>query len=171
MRIHVKLGEPLWRSVGQHGLALDWPRVKVYQDGMPDTDPALVAKILAEVHSPNYELVRWLVAQGAELVGTESTALHILRIIQEESMKENTAAEWIHSRGKGKRPPEGGSRPRRSRRAKRRSLWSPGTDLDPGAVLQLQLAVGHYLFASLKTGLDDGGRVRAIRATTGEHLS
>lgn len=56
-------------------LALDWLHVKVYQDGLPDADPAIIGKILAEVDSPNYRLLRWLAAQGAEVVGTEAPDL------------------------------------------------------------------------------------------------
>ncbi|MBI4498946.1 MAG: hypothetical protein HY689_13725 [Chloroflexi bacterium] len=66
-----------WAAIQRwvRALGLDWTAVRVYQDGLPDTDQAIVRKILAEVQSPNYDLLRWLVAQGAELVGTESPAL------------------------------------------------------------------------------------------------
>src|SRR3990172_6843433 len=57
------------------GLDLDWPRVKIYQDGLPNGTTDIVRKVLTETHSPNYDLLRWLVAQGAELVGTESPTL------------------------------------------------------------------------------------------------
>ena len=56
-------------------LRLDWPSVNVYQDGLPHAGPEIARKILAEVESPNYDLLRWLVAQGAALVGTESPTL------------------------------------------------------------------------------------------------
>lgn len=56
-------------------LGLDWPAVKVYQDGLPDAPREMLEEILANVLSPNYDLLRWLVAQGAELIGTESPAL------------------------------------------------------------------------------------------------
>ena len=66
-----------WIEIQQQvrALELSWPGVKVYQDGLPDTNAELIRKILAEVQSPNYDLLRWLVSQGAELVGTESPAL------------------------------------------------------------------------------------------------
>ncbi|MCL4546057.1 MAG: hypothetical protein M1118_15950 [Chloroflexi bacterium] len=69
--------EAWWDEVQQQVrmLALDWLHVKVYQDGLPDVDPAIVRKILAEVASPNYQLLRWLIVQGAEAVGTESPDL------------------------------------------------------------------------------------------------
>lgn len=56
-------------------LPLNWSTVKVYQDGLPDTDPRIVLKIIEEVQSPNYELLRWLMNQGAKVLGTESPAL------------------------------------------------------------------------------------------------
>lgn len=57
------------------GLQLCWQQVKIYQDGLPNVSAELVARIVAEVESPNYELLRWLVAQGASLMGTESPDL------------------------------------------------------------------------------------------------
>lgn len=56
-------------------LPLHWPSVMVYQDGLPDAQQEIVDRILAEVRSPNYELLRWLAAQGAVILGTESPAL------------------------------------------------------------------------------------------------
>lgn len=69
--------QAFWDSIQRRvrALPLDWSKVKVYQDGLPDAEPEVIAKILSEVQSPNYGLLRWLVAQGAELVGTESPAL------------------------------------------------------------------------------------------------
>lgn len=60
---------------GAKRLPLNWSTVKVYQDGLPDTDPRIVLKIIEEVQSPNYELLRWLMSQGARVLGTESPAL------------------------------------------------------------------------------------------------
>ncbi len=62
-------------------LALNWSGVRIYQDGLPDAPSEIVQKILNEVRSPNYDLLRWLIAQGAEVIGTESPAL-----IKEEYM-------------------------------------------------------------------------------------
>lgn len=56
-------------------LPLNCSTVKVYQDGLPDTDPRIVLKIIEEVQSPNYELLRWLMSQGTRVLGTESPAL------------------------------------------------------------------------------------------------
>ena len=56
-------------------LPYDFRKIKVYQDGLPDTQPDLVEKIVAEVQSPNYELLCWLKAKGATIVGTENPSL------------------------------------------------------------------------------------------------
>ena len=68
-----------WNAVRRRiqRLQLNWAEVKVYQDGLPDTNPSIIEKILAEIHSPNYDVLRWLVAQGATLLGTE--APHLLQ--------------------------------------------------------------------------------------------
>ena len=50
-------------------------RVKIYQDGLPDTQKRLVEKILSEVQSPNYELLRFLKEKGAKVFGTEDQEL------------------------------------------------------------------------------------------------
>ncbi len=66
-----------WSEVAQRvkALGLPWTKVHIYQDGLPNADDQILRKILSEVNSPNYELLRWLVAQGATLVGTESPDL------------------------------------------------------------------------------------------------
>ena len=51
------------------------PKVKVYQDGLPDTQGKLVEKILSQVQSPNYELLRFLKEKGAKVFGTEDQEL------------------------------------------------------------------------------------------------
>ncbi len=72
-----RLVQVYWAETQQlvRALSIDWAKVKVYQDGLPDASTEIVRKILAEVNSPNYELLRWLAAQGADLIGTESPAL------------------------------------------------------------------------------------------------
>jgi len=52
-----------------------WQEVRVYQDGLPDTRDDIVARIVADVDSPNYRLLRWLASQGAIVVGTEDPIL------------------------------------------------------------------------------------------------
>lgn len=57
------------------GLSYEFGKMKVYQDGLPDTKPELVEKIVSEVQSPNYALLRWLKGKGATIVGTENPDL------------------------------------------------------------------------------------------------
>lgn len=69
-------------------------KIKVYQDGLPDTQKELVEKILNEVQSPNYELLRFLKEKGAEVFGTEDPELvkkeykFITQILEEQDEKE-----------------------------------------------------------------------------------
>lgn len=66
-----------WKTIEAQirGLSYEFDRMKVYQDGLPDTKPDLVEKIASEVQSPNYKLLRWLRDQGATIVGTENPDL------------------------------------------------------------------------------------------------
>lgn len=66
-----------WRKIASKvkNLPYDLSKSKVYQDGLPDTQPELVERIVGEVESQNYELLRWLKDQGATIVGTESPDL------------------------------------------------------------------------------------------------
>ena len=57
------------------GMRRRWQEVRVYQDGLPDTRSDIVARIVADVDSPNYRLLRWLAGQGAVVVGTEDPVL------------------------------------------------------------------------------------------------
>lgn len=63
----------LWQEISQKlkRYTSDIKTAKVYQDGLPDADEKLVAKIVNEVKSPNYELLRYLQAKGAKILGTE----------------------------------------------------------------------------------------------------
>ncbi len=76
-KAYLQRAEAFWVNTQRQVMALDlaWQGVRVYQDGLPDAASEIVRRILAEVQSPNYELLRWLVSQGAEVVGTESLAL------------------------------------------------------------------------------------------------
>jgi hypothetical protein len=58
-----------------HAMRRRWQEVRVYQDGLPDTRPDIVARIVADVDSPNYRLLRWLAGQEAMVVGTEDPVL------------------------------------------------------------------------------------------------
>ncbi len=58
-----------------HAMRRAWRGVRVYQDGLPDARADIVDRIVADVESPNYRLLRWLVGQGAVVVGTEDPVL------------------------------------------------------------------------------------------------
>jgi hypothetical protein len=58
-----------------HGMRRGWQGIRVYQDGLPDAREDIVARIVTDVDSPNYRLLRWLVSQGAVVVGTEDPVL------------------------------------------------------------------------------------------------
>lgn len=70
-------GDHWWQGISRKikGLRQNWRGVKVYQDGLPDVADELVERIVRQVESPNYELLRWLKAQGAVVLGTESWEL------------------------------------------------------------------------------------------------
>lgn len=69
--------EDFWKTIESKikSLAYDFGKMKVYQDGLPDTKPDLVGMIVSEVQSPNYALLRWLKSKGATIVGTENPKL------------------------------------------------------------------------------------------------
>jgi len=93
-----------WERVGAelHGMRQSWEGVRVFQDGLPAAREDIVARIVADVDSPNYELLRWLASQGAELVGTEDPVL-----LQEEyellkaSMTDESARRSYAARADG----------------------------------------------------------------------
>lgn len=74
---YARVVETYWEAVDRELRAVrpTWDGVRCYQDGLPDTRPDIVGRIVAEVDSPNYRLLRWLVAHGAEVVGTEDPVL------------------------------------------------------------------------------------------------
>jgi len=55
----------------------DWGRMRIYQDGMPvaGEDARRIVDEVAEAGSPNYRLVRDLVARGAQIERTEDPGL------------------------------------------------------------------------------------------------
>ena len=52
-----------------------WTEARIYQDGLPDTRPDIVERIVSDIDSPNYRLVRWLISRGAVALGTEDPVL------------------------------------------------------------------------------------------------
>lgn len=66
-----------WREIDTKikNLPYDFRKIKIYQDGLPDTKLDLVERIVSEVQSPNYALLRWLKGKEATIVGTENSNL------------------------------------------------------------------------------------------------
>jgi hypothetical protein len=66
-----------WDSVEAefHAMRQAWRGVHVYQDGLPDARADIVARIVGDVDSPNYRILRWLASQGAVVIGTEDPVL------------------------------------------------------------------------------------------------
>lgn len=57
-----------------------WPspvinRLQVYQDGLPNTSEDDINTIFKQAKSINYDVLRWLRANGATIVGTENPSL------------------------------------------------------------------------------------------------
>lgn len=75
--------DEFWRSLRDcmNALQLDYSKVLIYQDGLPKA-PNVTLQIekqiveeLAKGGSPNHQLVKWMMDQGAILIGTESPDL------------------------------------------------------------------------------------------------
>jgi len=70
--------EAMWQGIRERllGLPLDWPRVRLYQDGLPVcADTERIARDLAAGGSRNHELLLELAGRGAALMGTEDPAI------------------------------------------------------------------------------------------------
>lgn len=99
-KLHSKKVETFWRSLEKQleGLALDWPRVRIYQDGLPVCGKEReIVESAAREGSPNYQLILKLVGKGALLTGTEDPVLLVeeYRSIQQlkNKWKANVKAE------------------------------------------------------------------------------
>jgi hypothetical protein len=79
---HLRSVDTFWKEIRQaiEDLRLDYPRVRLYQDGLPvcDHDEKIVRE-LAEQGSVNHRLLVDLMDRGARIMGTESPQL----IVQE----------------------------------------------------------------------------------------
>jgi len=66
-----------WQTVSEYvqKLPMDFSKLKVYQDGLPDISTEIVTKIVDETQTPNYNLLRWLRNKGAHIMGTEDPLL------------------------------------------------------------------------------------------------
>ena len=94
--------DAIWEGIKERllSLNLDYPRVRIYQDGLSVSGRELeIAKEVAGKGSKNYALVVELVERGATLEGTESPDLlleeyqAIKRITQAKDEAERKAAE------------------------------------------------------------------------------
>ena len=66
-----------WQAVSEYTqeLPFDLSKLKVYQDGLPDSSVRIVARIVDETQTINYDILRWLRGKGAHIMGTESPSL------------------------------------------------------------------------------------------------
>ena len=66
-----------WRNVFDYvrSLPFDFSKLKVYQDGLPNVSPELVTYVVNRAKPVNYDILRWLRKQGADIVGTEDPEL------------------------------------------------------------------------------------------------
>ena len=66
-----------WQAVSEYtqALAMDFSKLRVYQDGLPDISAEMVTKIVDETQTANYDLLRWFRDKGAHIVGTENLPL------------------------------------------------------------------------------------------------
>jgi hypothetical protein len=72
-----------WRRLarGLKVLPLDWPRVRIYQDGLPTDGPTLtLVRDLAGQGSANHRLLLELSERGARVEGTEDPALLVAEL-------------------------------------------------------------------------------------------
>jgi len=66
-----------WRKVFDYvkDLPFDFSKLKVYQDGLPNVRQELVTYVVDRAKPVNYDILRWLKKQGADIVGTEDPEL------------------------------------------------------------------------------------------------
>lgn len=75
---HTQAVQEIWRATREviEGMDLDYPRVRLYQDGLPSCGHEVeIVTDLARAGSENHQLLVYLMNRGARLVGTESSAL------------------------------------------------------------------------------------------------
>lgn len=75
---HKRVVKVMWKGIEDklEGLRLDYPKVKIYQDGLPCCGKELeLVKDIARSGSLNYQLILKLVERGAQVMGTEDPLL------------------------------------------------------------------------------------------------
>jgi hypothetical protein len=97
-------GAAFWSAIRERieSLDQDWNGVKVYQDGLPDTLPELVDRIVARAPGQNYGLLRWLGGHGAAVLGTEDPKLlmeehTLLKAINDASERDRARARATYT--------------------------------------------------------------------------
>ena len=96
---HVRTIEGMWQQIREQveGLGLDYSRVRLYQDGLPNSDHADdIVRDLAEAGSENHRLLVELMAHGAKLAGTESPEL----LLKEYELAQQVMASLRSARGR-----------------------------------------------------------------------
>jgi hypothetical protein len=101
-----RLGAAFWSAIRERveSLDQDWKGVRVYQDGLPDTLPELVDKIVTRAPGQKYELLRWLAERGSTVLGTEDPKLlmeerALLKAISDASGLERARARATYASG------------------------------------------------------------------------
>ena len=101
---HVKVIEEMWEGIEDRlrRQSLSYEKTKVYQDGLPVCEKEKeIINELADQGSPNHQLVRWMMQQGATLMGTEDPDLlvreyhHVKKITEAKTHQEKE--DLIHA--------------------------------------------------------------------------
>lgn len=98
-----------WQEIFDYlkSLEIDFSRARIYQDGLPDTLPEAVNKIISQVQTPNYEILRWLKERGALIMGTENPRLlweeyqliHAIADAPDESSRSTAKLMYLSTKG------------------------------------------------------------------------
>lgn len=95
-----------WQVVSEYvqKLSVDFSKLRVYQDGLPDIPAKSVAEIVDKNQTPNYDLLRWLRDRGAYIIGTENQPLlaqeyrALQTIFNAENEELKHAARWEYQK-------------------------------------------------------------------------
>lgn len=91
-----------WRNVFDYvrGLPFDFSKLKVYQDGLPNVPPELVTYVIDRAKPVNYDILRWLRKQGADIIGTEDPELlgKEYNLYQATLITHSTEEEYVDAR-------------------------------------------------------------------------
>ncbi len=80
-------------------LPIDFSKVRVYQDGLPNTAEEDISLILTKAQTPNYDVIRQLRDQGAHIVGTEDMKLLVKEYnLFKATQNTSTEDEYVEAR-------------------------------------------------------------------------